>query len=102
MIDRANGLRIRRRIGRMVAEGKISTSGRTMMAVVKMGGRTYDMLVKDKRVKSIKSAAYGKGIQGIVITLADGWQSNGCTAGDFPDWEAARNWVRKAVKLVDA
>jgi hypothetical protein len=72
------------------------------MAITKMEGRTYDMLARDHRVKSIKPAKYGD-VQGVRIDLVDGWQNEGANAGDFPDWEAARNWVRKAVKLeVDA
>lgn len=66
--------------------------------ITKMEGRTYDMLAKDKRVKAIKPAKYGD-VQGVRIDLAPGWQNEGATAGDFPDWEAARNWVRKAVNL---
>lgn len=68
------------------------------MAVVKMEGRTFDMLSRDKRVKAVKPAQYGD-VVGVQITLADGWRNEGCDAGDFPDWEKARNWVRKAVKL---
>lgn len=70
------------------------------MAITVMEGGTYRMLIKDKRVAAIKPAKYGE-IEGVQITLAPGWRNEGCDAGDFPDWESARNWVRKAVKLED-
>jgi hypothetical protein len=70
--------------------------------ITKMDGGTFRMLSKDKRVAAIKPAKYGD-VEGVRIDLAPGWQNEGSTAGDFPDWESARNWVRKAVKLeVDA
>lgn len=65
------------------------------MAIKTMTGRTYDMLAKDKRVASIKPAKYGD-VEGVRIDLAPGWLNGGCNAGNFPDWESARNWVRKA------
>lgn len=68
------------------------------MTILKMEGRTHDMLAKDKRVAAIKPAKYGEEV-GVQITLAPGWRNESCDAGDFPDWESARNWVRKAVLL---
>jgi hypothetical protein len=74
------------------------------MAITKMEGRTFEMLARDKRVKAIRP--YGGTC--VNIELADGWgvpegEGRRALRLNFDNWEAARNWVRKAVQeQVDA
>ena len=74
------------------------------MAILKMEGRTHDMLAKDKRVKGIEHLPDEKRV---VVCLAEGWIGKGPGDTDrvlmgFDNWEAARNWVRKAKQTADA
>lgn len=70
------------------------------MAITKMEGRTYQMLAKDARVAHIRP----DGDDRVWVGLAEGWSvdplSTTPQGGSFENWEAARNWVRKA-KQVD-
>jgi nitrogen fixation protein len=68
--------------------------------ITKMDGSTYRMLLKDKRVASVESHPVLGGK--IFLQLANGWRVPGVldVGGDaktFDNWEAARNWVRKAI-----
>lgn len=65
------------------------------MAITKMEGRTYDMLIKDKRVSAIEPVSNDV----VAVSLAPGWQNNGDVRRGFDDWCSARNWVRKAKEV---
>ncbi len=67
------------------------------MAITKLTGRTYDMMIKDDRVKEVIS--HPDDPTKIVVSLADPWTSG--VDGEkvlksFDNWESARNWMRKA------
>lgn len=65
--------------------------------ITKLHGSTYRMLEKDKRVANIAHSEDGLKV---LVSLAPGWQCESGTRETFDNWEAARNWVRKA-KQVD-
>lgn len=69
------------------------------MAITKMTGRTHDMLAKDKRVSKIMHNEDGAKV---LVILAPAWMSGGNARSTFDNWEAARNWVRKAVNVEEA
>lgn len=69
------------------------------MAITVMEGGTYRMLIKDKRVKSLTPEVGNA----VVVVLNDGWAGPGDQQGNtFDNWEAARNWVRKAQEQQNA
>lgn len=70
------------------------------MAITKMTGRTYEMLARDKRVRHIQQEDSNTCVR---IFLQPGWyvnpQDSSPQSAMFDNWEAARNWVRKAVEV---
>ena len=70
------------------------------MTIKVLEGGTYRMLSKDKRVHSIEP---GKDGNTVIVVLNREWvgptDRQGC---EFDNWEAARNWVRKARQVQDA
>lgn len=69
------------------------------MAITKMEGSTYRMLLKDRRVAAIRP--YGGTC--VNIELTEGWGvphpegNSRAIRLNFDNWEDARNWVRKAI-----
>lgn len=73
------------------------------MAITKMEGRTYDMLKHDKRVRHMQSEDSNTCVR---VFLHEGWYVDPLSTSPqsemFDNWEAARNWVRKAKQVQDA